>query len=212
VDARADISSFGIVLFEMLTGRHPGVTGSTAAPDVSTDGLIEIARGCTELDPAARIQSASMLVHALDHLDRRAGTARSAARWWWEFHQATVAAVYGLTLWPAWNARQVIGGGTGRTLFIVIVGAAVVSASLRLHLWFTSRLYPVELRWVRKRSAGWIRAADVGFSAALVSGALLIRVENSSVDVLLLSIGLGAAVGFLVIEAATTRAAFKGDD
>jgi hypothetical protein len=63
-----------------------------------------------------------------------------------------------------------------------------------------------------KRSAGWIRAADVGFSAALVSGALLIRVENSSVDVLLLSIGLGAAVGFLVIEAATTRAAFKNHD
>jgi len=42
-----------------------------------------------------------------------------------------------------------------------------------------------------------------------VSGGLLIRQEDSSVGVALLSIGLGAAVAFLMIEAATARAAFR---
>jgi len=122
-----------------------------------------------------------------------------------------VAAVYFLTLWPAWQARSEIGGPPGRAFFILILGAVVVSASLRLHRWFTSRFYPAELPWVRRRSARWILAGDVLFAAGLVSGPLLIRVEHSSIDILLLSIGIGAAVAFLVIEAATARAAFRSD-
>jgi len=96
--------------------------------------------------------------------------------------------------------------------FIAILGAVVVSAGLRLHLLFTSHSYAGELPWVRRRSKGWIAAADVTFSCGLIAGALLIRAEHSSTDVLLLSIGVGAAVAFLFVEPATTRAAFGQND
>jgi hypothetical protein len=79
---------------------------------------------------------------------------------------------------------------------------------MRLHLWFMSHFYPEQLSWVRKRSASWIAVGDAVFAVSLVSGGLLIRDSSSSIDVVLLAIGLGAAVGFLIIEPATTRAAF----
>ena len=116
--------------------------------------------------------------------------------------------VYGLTLVPFWMARSAIGGLAGRTLFILVLTAVVASAFLRLHLWFTSRSYPDELAWVLSRSTPWTRLADVAFSLAVVGAGLLVRAEHSSLDVLLLSIGIGGAVASLFIEPATTRAAF----
>jgi hypothetical protein len=211
-DARADIFAFGIVLSEMIAGRHPGMAGTPDPPAQSDDGLTQIAQRCTQLDPTARIQSAALLLATLESIQAGRDRTRTSARWWWEFHQAITATAYWVTVWPAWLGRVAIGGSLGRIFFIVILAAVVISACLRLHLWFTSRFYPSQLSWVRRRAAMWIATGDAVFAVGLVSGALLIREGGSSIDVVLLSIGLGAAVGFLVIEAATTRAAFGGPD
>src|SRR5262245_13778191 len=84
VDARADIFSFGVVIYEMIAGRAP-FTGATASdciaailkeepPELSetnqkvTPQLEKIVRRCLEKNPERRFQSASDLCFALEAL------------------------------------------------------------------------------------------------------------------------------------------------
>jgi hypothetical protein len=199
-DARADIYAAGVVVAEMVKGR--------------TSSLAAIVERCLQRDPAARFQSARELLAALETTRSSGQTlaaagARTDARWWWEFHQVAAALVYWLLVIPMWSARGLIGGVGGRVLFFIALAAVIVAANLRLHLWFTSRFYPGELKWLRGRVGRWIHAADWVFAGALVLAALLVGDQRSALTVLLLSFGLGAAVAFLVIEPATTRAAFR---
>ena len=222
VDARADLYSFGVILKEMLTGHHP-LSGSTPADAGANTRsptylrLMRVAARCMQADPAGRFTSARALLDALgpDPGDGVAGGGELPRQrgptpiWWWEFHQAITALLYWLMTIPAWRARELIGGAPGRTFFIVTLAAVIVAANLRLHLWFTSRFYPAEQRWARRRVRRWIAAADWILAATLVSGGLLIGEKGAPVAVILISFGIGAAVAFLLIEPVTTRAAFK---
>jgi hypothetical protein len=110
---------------------------------------------------------------------------------------------------PVWSARGLLDPPWGRVFFIAALVAVIVAANLRLNLWFTSRFYPNELRWARRRVSKWIRLADWGFVLALIAGGLAIGEERSPIAVLFISVAIGAAVAFLVIERVTTRAAFR---
>jgi tRNA A-37 threonylcarbamoyl transferase component Bud32 len=215
-DGRADVYAAGIVIVEMLTGRHP--LDRRADTAVLPADIQEIVRRCLQPDPSARYASAHELVAALETVRLKADTpydgvvsgfsrTGSTARWWWEFHQAAAVVAYSLAVIPAWTARGMLGQGTGRTLFIVTLAAVIVSGALRLHLWFTSRSYPEELHWARRRVRAWLLGADLIFAVALIVGGLL--VGEDGLAVLLLSVGIGAAVAFLVIEPVTARAAFR---
>jgi hypothetical protein len=118
------------------------------------------------------------------------------------------ALVYWLMTIPAWSARGLIGGIPGRAFFIVTLVAVIVAANLRLHLWFTSRFYPGELRWARRRVGQWIRVADWIFVITLAGGGLVIGEERSPIAIVLIGVAIGTALAFLVIERVTTRAAF----
>jgi hypothetical protein len=216
VDRRADIYAWGIVLSEMLNGRHPlagGPITQAAAPAgaASSEMGVVISR-CLERDPASRYASARDLLQALGSQPGAdaSGPApeRSPARWWWEFHQGMAALVYWLMVVPSWYARGHIGGAWGRAFFIVTLAAVIVAANLRLHLWFTSRFYDRELTWVHGRSGRWIRAADWTFAASLLVGGLLVG-EVSPLSLVLPSVAVGAVVAFLLIEPVTARAAFS---
>ena len=145
VDARADQFSFGVLLYELVTGDHPfdGRDGSStiarilehdppavisARPDCP-GALARILMTCLTKTPADRYATTEDLVAALDNAGadatspapRRApatqGTppppAIGSARWWWQFHQVAVTAVYGLTLYPMWRAREWVPDGLG---------------------------------------------------------------------------------------------------
>jgi hypothetical protein len=111
-------------------------------------------------------------------------------------------------IWPAWHVHRWIGRG-GLFFFFATLAAVVVSANLRIHLWFSSRVYPDHLAEQRADARGWIRAADCAFVALLVAGGVLLPADRAGWAALLISVGIGAAVAFLIIEPATTRAAFR---
>jgi protein kinase-like protein len=215
VTPRTDIYSFGIVFQEMLTGRHPlADTGGSAGPIPAS--LAAIIARCLKIDPDARYASGHELLAALsattvpvapaeDDQNTMAGT----PRWWWEFHQAFIAVLYWLMMWPAWIGRQIVGGPLGRGLFICSLIAVIVAANLRLHLWFTSRFYPAELPWAHRRAGIWIQLADWLFVASLAATGILVGEDRSPVAIVLLAVAVGAAIAFLVIERATARAAFR---
>lgn len=205
VTSRTDIYSFGIVFQEML-----GPAGTIAPP------LAAIIARCVKVDPEERYASGRELLEALAATavsvaaaDEDGKTAPGSPRWWWEFHQAFVAVLYWLMTWPAWKGRQIVGGPLGRALFILTLIAVIVAAILRLHLWFMSRFNPPELRWARRRAGIWIRLADWLFVASLAATGILVGEDRSPVAIVLLSVAVGAAIAFLVIERATARAAFR---
>ena len=214
VDARTDIYAAGVLLAEMVSGRHPSSPTVTPLPPP----LAPIVERCVQQSPTGRFASARELAEAIDRAAQdfsdssrtpHEKRARSQARWWWEFHQGMAALTYWLMVLAAWNARGLIGGTSGRVVFIATLVSVIVAANLRLHLWFTSRFYPGELKWLRGRVARWIHLADWFFVGSLVAGALLVGDERSPLAILLLGFAIGAAISFLVIEPATTRAAFR---
>lgn len=213
VTPRTDVYAFGIVFSEMLTGRHPldRSPGNRIPPRFAA-----IIATCLNPDPKGRYASGRELLSALAENAAATpaptggdATGFGSPRWWWEFHQAATATVYWLMIWPAWSARQIVGGRVGAALFFAILVAVIVAATLRLHLWFTSRFYPPELRWTRRREAPWIRRADWLFVGALATAGILVREDRSPVAIVLVAVAVGAAIAFLIIERATARAAFR---
>jgi hypothetical protein len=85
----------------------------------------------------------------------------------------------------------------------------VVAANIRFHLWFTSRFYPVELRWARRRTHRWVRGADWGFVISLAASGLLVGDENAAIAILLIAVSIGTTLAFLIMERVTARAAFR---
>ena len=207
VDGRTDVYAAGVVLAEMLTGRHPLQAGGGDALPAPVAAIVS---RCLQPSPTARYASAREFVRVLEGAaGTTAAPTPAPAVWWWQFHQCVVAVVYGALVVPAWSARVAIGGVAGRTVFVLVLAATIVAAILRLHLWFTSRHYPDELADQRVRIGPWLAVADWVFALALMATALLIGDSSPPLAILLFSFGIGAALAFLVIEPTTARAAFR---
>jgi Tol biopolymer transport system component len=133
VDARTDVFSFGVLLYEMLTGRHPFRRGSSletlsaireadpepptrVAPGLPPEAERAILR-CLHKEPSRRWQSTADLSAVLRDLreDSESGRAKGVATatprrtraWWWVAAAAAIAlaAAAGVGLYPRLATR-----------------------------------------------------------------------------------------------------------
>lgn len=175
---------------------------------------------CLRKSPDERYQSAAELADALEGEPRlpspptpppipgQEPDASSRTLWWWAFHQGAATLAYLLLLIPLWAARLEPGPTVGRLLFLTGVVAVIVAGSLRLHLWFASRHYPQDWAVQFRQSRAWIRGADLLFSAVLaIAGLAAVRADAPAA--LLVAAAAAVAVSSIVVEPATTRAAFR---
>jgi len=136
VDHRADIYSFGVLAYELLTGQPPfaGRTPQhllaahvTEAPEVITrrraslpPALAALVMRCLEKRPADRPQSASEVVHALDDITTPSGgmtpagtqASRGGSRRWGVIAAAATAVVLVIVI-ASWLLATRTGGGGG---------------------------------------------------------------------------------------------------
>jgi hypothetical protein len=229
----ADQFAFGVLLYELLTGTNPFAGPDAAAsiarilelspPAVSdripasfahatgVGALAAVVERCLQKDPARRFASTADLVAAIEAAEL--GTSRHGdhAVWWWRFHQGLACAFYALLLVPLWFADERIGGSAGIALFLAALVAAIVTITLRLHLWFVSRSYPQQWAAQRRHAIGWKHAADLLYVAAFaVSGLALLRIARP-LGLVLVSAAVLILLSGAFIEPATERAAFGTD-
>ena len=234
VDARSDLFSLAVLIYELATGVSPFLgtdPASTVARVLETEpvpfadrvpvdwagtreltALADVVNRCLQKDPAKRMSSAARVEAALDGAVDAPATPRqrptASAVWWWQFHQAAACLAYCLLLVPLWLAGERLGGATGPAVFVVGLVAAVVTITLRLHLWFTVRSYPDQWSSQRAHAFWWIRWGDLGFVAALGSLGLALVTSHRIVGLVLIGAPVLVLLAFLIIEPATERAAF----
>ena len=197
---------------------------AAANPDCP-DRLARIVATCLAKAPRDRYRSTDALAAELEAIATEAPTPSPAAPresgnsetpapatsttalWWWRFHQAAVSIAYILMLYPLWRIREAVPGDLGLALFLGAVAAAGAAANIRLHLLFTSRVYPGELATQRRRSARARRGADGGFVVLLLAAGASMA-GDALWAALFVAAAISAAFSASVMEPATTRAAF----
>jgi len=241
-DSRADLFAFGVVLYEMATGRHPFAGRSpmstvanvlTAEPaplspggDAWLDALENIVRGCLQKSPELRYPTTARLVEDLEWLHAQAvrvqvlevvegptqGAERApaySAQWWWNVHQVTVSAVDAVALVALWVAlTSSPWPGIGRGVFFGALAAAVVEVALRLHLSFVARFQRDALARQRSRLRPALLLANAVLLLTMLGGVAAAFPTQPGLAELLFVLAVALLVSAVVIEPATTRAAF----
>ena len=208
-------------LMRIVETQVPALSQANASSPPELDRIVAL---CLRKDPLDRYSSTQTLAEDLNRLCAEAPRAPAepadavnpsagGSRWtplgWWKFHQATVAIAYVLMLYPVWRARVWLPALWSTVFLLWTLACTAAAVSLRLHLMFMARFYLSDLAEQHSQTHLWIRLSDVGFATGLLLAALAIGGVHPEFAMLLVGVSTAALVGSLVIEPATTRAAFR---
>ena len=192
------------------SGQRPGpVDGTARGRDPESGQRPGPADGTAHGRDSEHRQRSAATGAAARGSDERERGMRLSPVWWWQFHQRAAGVVYYAMLYPLWRVREWAPPPWGPAVFFAALAAVLVAANLRFHLSFTERFTPDELDLQQTRVAPWVRAADWLFAALLLAATALIADTRPAWASLTAAVGIVSAVTFLVIEPATTRAAFR---
>lgn len=200
--------------------------------DAGPPELQPIVSRCLQKAPQARYAQTRDLVQALEAIrltpssdtpsasGRRASAEATPGTWrapasqmrWWQLHQLILGGLAYAMLIPLWVVRGWTPGPVANGWFLAAIATVAVGGTLRLHLWFTSRYYATQLTAQRVKTRRWIQATDWALVLWLLSAAATSVARGPAVAALMVGIAIGSIVSSLVIEPATTRAAFPDSD
>lgn len=228
VDARADVFAFGVLAWELATAEHPfgrdpaaalarmtELMGGGSAPlsrSLPLPGLDRIVRRCMRAAPAERYASALALLADLRALEAGATPppAGGIPLWWWQCHQVVVAVLNSSMTAAVWLIREWMPRPYGSAIFLVALMLATVSVTLRLNLWFTSRVHPEMLDRHRARLFPAVLGADALLGTAWLAAAALMAGPHDAPAALFVVVGAATFASLALIEPATTRQAGLG--
>jgi predicted Ser/Thr protein kinase len=225
VDARADVFAFGVLLYEYACGVHPFEGSSTLAvvarvlesdarpiaarcPELSS-GLAEIISRCLKKAPAERFGSAAEIVGALTAVSETPRPAAHAT--WWRVHQMALALLYIVGAVLAWQIKEWIETPITVSIFLALGAVATIGCVLRGHLVFTEWMNVPYLTIERRRTSRATRLLDLIAAMLLFADAVILAGTRALPSVFTLALALGIALASVVLEPATTAAAFGED-
>jgi hypothetical protein len=226
VDARADVFALGVLLYEYASGTHPfhastmlatvgRIMNSEVTPlsalGVNADSAVDrVIRRSLEKAPEDRFASAGEIVQALKSGSIALPEA-SQHTTWWRVHQVIVFILYVAAVINGWRIKDLVETPVTLALFLGLGAVSTIGAVLRGHLMFTERVNGRRFARERRRTASVLRTSDLLVAALLVGDGVAIASRSAVSAAITLSLGLGLAAAALVLEPATTAAAF-GDE
>jgi serine/threonine protein kinase len=219
----ADVFSFGVLMYEWISGRHPFQAASTLATlarvlDSTPDPLAghahvpkwmsDIIDRCMRKPVNERFASASELLQAFDHppiAERQPG--RSST--WWRTHQLVAIALYTIASAHAWQIKEWFRDPISLWVFVVMGIAGSVGGIIRGHLIFTDVMNRPHLTSELARTKTLRLFTDVLITALLTIDALLLISADppqALIAVLTVLLATGIALAAVLMEPATTAA------
>jgi serine/threonine-protein kinase len=186
---------------------------------------------CLHKDREARYRSTQQLVDELETLhgdlpDVRDRTGRrreshsrapsldrpqSAGPLWWRVHQLSMIALYIIATARVWQIKTRLSQPLPLWIFVAIGGGAMINGTMRSHLLFTEGMNPDRLSDERHRTRRFIVAVDVLIAAVLSVDGVLVVPSEAVGGLLTIALALGIVLASLLVEPATTDAAFATD-
>jgi hypothetical protein len=204
-DARADVYAFGVLIYEYACGQHPFATG---APK-TVPGIGGIVARCLRPSPDERYANAGEIAAALDVGHAIAADAPTTT--WWRVHQFVIIALYLVASVGAWVIKDWIETPITIAIFIAAGAATTIGCVFRGHLVFTERMNRANLGTERRRAARATTLVDLLLALLLIVDGVIVTGYRALPGVFTVSLALGIALGALVLEPATARAAFPDE-